>query len=168
MAARSARGLLVALALIALVAQANAEMIWRRGALGDPGSLDPHKATTLIESNILDDLFEGLMSRDASGALVAGVAESWSVDAQGLVYVFRLRSDARWSNGDPVTADDFVYAFRRLMAPATGAPYADILYTLKNAAKVNEGKLPPEALGARALRRRPARTHARTADALFP
>ena len=126
-------------------------MIWRRGALGDPGSLDPHKATTLIESNILGELFEGLLSRDAKGALVPGVAESWSVDDAGRVYVFRLRADARWSNGDPVTADDFVFAFRRLMAPATGAPYADILYTLNNAEKVNKGQLPPEALGARAL-----------------
>ncbi len=138
-------------ALLALASQANAEMIWRRGALGDPGSLDPHKATTLIESNILGDLFEGLLSRDAKGALVPGVAESWGVDDARRVYVFRLRPDARWSNGDPVTADDFVYAFRRLMAPATGAPYADILYTLENAEKVNKGQLPPEALGARAL-----------------
>ena len=126
-------------------------MIWRRGALGDPGSLDPHKATTLIESNILGEMFEGLLSRDAKGALVPGVAESWSVDDAGRVYVFKLRPDARWSNGDPVTADDFVFAFRRLMAPATGAPYANILYTLKNAEKVNKGELPPEALGARAL-----------------
>ncbi len=126
-------------------------MIWRRGALGDPGSLDPHKATTLIESNVLGELFEGLLSRDARGSLVPGVAESWSVDAEGRVYVFKLRPDARWSNGDPVTADDFVFAFRRLMAPATGAPYADILYTLKNAEKVNKGELPPQALGARAL-----------------
>jgi oligopeptide transport system substrate-binding protein len=130
---------------------AEAQMIWRRGALGDPGSLDPHKATTLIESNILDELFEGLLARDAQGALVPGVAESWSADADGAVFVFKLRADAKWSNGDPVTADDFVFAFRRLMAPATGAPYANVLYTLKNAQKVNKGELPPEALGARAL-----------------
>jgi oligopeptide transport system substrate-binding protein len=138
-------------AFLALTASADAEMIWRRGALGDPGSLDPHKATTLIESNVLNDLFEGLMSRDAKGALVPGVAESWSVDPEGRVYVFKLRPDARWSNGDPVAAADFVFAFRRLMMPATGAPYANILYTLKNAEKVNRGALPPEALGARAL-----------------
>ncbi len=145
------RRALLAVALFALASQADAQMIWRRGALGDPGSLDPHKAETLIESHVLDDLFEGLMSRDAKGALIPGVAESWSVDAQGLVYLFQLRRDAKWSNGDPVTAGDFVFAFRRLMTPATGAPYASILYTLKNAEKVNRGELPPEALGARAL-----------------
>jgi peptide/nickel transport system substrate-binding protein/oligopeptide transport system substrate-binding protein len=143
--------LIIAAAFLAFASPAGAEMIWRRGALGDPGSLDPHKATTLIESNVLGELFEGLLSRDAKGALAPGVAESWSVDAEGRVYVFKLRPDARWSNGDPVTADDFVFAFRRLMAPATGAPYADILYTLKNAEKVNKGELPPQALGARAL-----------------
>ena len=148
---RGFRCSLLLAALFALASPAAGEMVWRRGALGDPGSLDPHKATTLIESNILGDLFEGLLSRDAKGALVPGVAESWSVDDAGRVYVFKLRADARWSNGDPVTADDFVFAFRRLMAPATGAPYADILYTLNNAEKVNKGKLPPEALGARAL-----------------
>ncbi len=130
---------------------ADAQMIWRRGALGDPGSLDPHKATTLIESNVLDELFEGLLARDAQGVLVPGVAESWSAGADGAVFVFKLRADAKWSNGDPVTADDFVFAFRRLMAPATGAPYANVLYTLKNAQKVNRGELSVEALGVRAL-----------------
>jgi peptide/nickel transport system substrate-binding protein/oligopeptide transport system substrate-binding protein len=136
---------------LAAAAPAGADMVWRRGALGDPGSLDPHKAQTLIESNILADLFEGLLSRDARGALIPGIAESWSAAPDGLAYVFRLRPDARWSNGDPVTADDFVYAFRRLMAPATGAPYANLLYTLKNAEKINHGTLPVEDLGARAL-----------------
>ncbi len=142
---------LIAGILSGLGGGAHAQMIWRRGALGDPGSLDPHKATTLIESNILDELFEGLLARDAQGALVPGVAESWSVDADGAVFVFKLRADAKWSNGDPVTADDFVFALRRLMAPPTGAPYANVLYTLKNAQKVNKGELPPEALGVRAL-----------------
>ncbi|PNG27834.1 peptide ABC transporter substrate-binding protein [Methylocella silvestris] len=144
-----------ALALcLALVQPAFAEMVWRRGALGDPGSLDPHKATTLIESNVLGELFEGLLSRDAAGALIPGVAESWRVEPDGRVYKFRLREDAKWSNGDPVTADDFVFAFRRLMDPKTGAPYANILYTLKNGEKVNSGALPPEALGARAVSER--------------
>ncbi|WPP04959.1 peptide ABC transporter substrate-binding protein [Methylocella tundrae] len=145
------RGLLMVALLLCLGGASHAEMVWRRGALGDPGSLDPHKATTLIENNVLEDLFEGLVSRDAHGALVPGVAESWSVSQDGVVYVFRLRPDAKWSNGEAVTADDFVFAFRRLMAPRTGAPYASILYTLKNAEKVNKGEVAPEALGVRAL-----------------
>ncbi|WP_084143976.1 peptide ABC transporter substrate-binding protein [Methylocapsa acidiphila] len=126
-------------------------MIWRRGALADPGSLDPHKGTKVIESDVLDELFEGLVTRDARGAIVPGVARSWTESADGAIYTFHLREDARWSNGDKVVAEDFVYAFRRLMAPATGAPYANILYTLKNAEKINKGRLPVESLGARAL-----------------
>ncbi|MGH6837914.1 MAG: peptide ABC transporter substrate-binding protein [Methylocella sp.] len=134
-----------------LAGSAPAKMVWHRGELGDPGSLDPHKATTLIESNILDELFEGLVTLDARGEIIPGVASSWTVDPGGTVYDFRLRPDAKWSNGDKVAPEDFVYAFRRLMAPRTGAPYANILYTLKNAEKVNKGELPMEALGARAL-----------------
>ncbi|SFK68551.1 peptide ABC transporter substrate-binding protein [Methylocapsa palsarum] len=140
----------VALALMS-AAPLRAEMVWLRGAAGDPGSLDPHKAQTQIESNVLSELFEGLLTRNARGELVAGVAESWSATDDGLVYAFKFRPGVRWSNGDRVTPNDFVYAFRRLMSPATGAPYANILYTLKNAARVNKGELPLEALGARAL-----------------
>jgi len=130
---------------------APAKMVWHRGELGDPGSLDPHKATTLIESNILDELFEGLVTLDARGEIIPGVASSWTVDTGGTIYDFKLRSDAKWSNGDKVVPEDFVYAFRRLMAPATGAPYANILYTLKNAERINKGELPAEALGVRAV-----------------
>lgn len=127
------------------------KMVWHRGELGDPGSLDPHKATTLIESNILDDLFEGLVALDARGQIIPGAAESWSTDRGGTVYTFRLRSGARWSDGDTLAAGDFVYAFRRLMRPETGAPYASILYTVKNAEAVNKGRLGQELLGVRAL-----------------
>jgi oligopeptide transport system substrate-binding protein len=127
------------------------KMVWHRGELGDPGSLDPHKATTLIESNILDELFEGLVTLDARGEIIPGTAVSWTVDTGGTVYDFKLRDDAKWSNGDKVVAEDFVFAFRRLMAPKTGAPYANILYTLKNAERINKGELPVEALALRAL-----------------
>jgi oligopeptide transport system substrate-binding protein len=134
-----------------LAESAKPQMIWHRGELGDPGSLDPHKATTVVESNILDELFEGLVALDARGEIIPGTAESWSVDASGKLYQFKLRPDSKWSNGDSVEAQDFVYAFRRLMAPSTGAPYASILYNLKNAEKINRGELPAEALGVRAL-----------------
>ncbi len=136
---------------IGRAAEAPAPMVWHRGELGDPGSLDPHKAETLIESNILDELFEGLVTLNARSEFIPGVAASWTVDPTGTVYDFQLRPDAKWSNGDTLTPDDFVFAFRRLMAPATGAPYANILYTLKNAEKINKGELPVEALGVRGL-----------------
>jgi oligopeptide transport system substrate-binding protein len=134
-----------------LAADGSRKMVWHRGELGDPGSLDPHKATTAIESNVLDELFEGLVTLDARGEIIPGTAQSWTVDPTGTVYRFNLRPAAKWSNGDKLVADDFVYAFRRLMAPETGAPYANILYTLKNAQVINKGNLPVEALGARAL-----------------
>ena len=127
------------------------KMVWHRGELGDPGSLDPHKATTLIESNILDELFEGLVTLDARGEIIPGTALSWTVDPGGTIYHFKLRGDAKWSNGDKVVPEDFVFAFQRLMAPITGAPYANILYTLKNAERINKGELAVEALGVRAL-----------------
>jgi oligopeptide transport system substrate-binding protein len=125
--------------------------IWRRGASGDPGSLDPHKATTVLEANVLAELFEGLVVLDAEGKIVPGVAQSWTISPDRTVYRFTFRPDARWSNGDKVVPADFVFAFRRLMNPATGAEYANILYTLKNAQLVNAGKLPVTALGVRAV-----------------
>ena len=130
---------------------AQAGGIWIRGETADPGSLDPHKTSTSVEQHILDELYEGLTVYDGHGELKPGVAASWGVSADELVYTFALRTDARWSTGERVTADDFVFAFRRLMDPATGAGYANILYTVKNARGVNTGALPVEALGIRAI-----------------
>ena len=140
-----------ALAGALLAGPALAGGVWRRGETADPGSLDPHKTSTVIEGHILDELYEGLLTRDAHGILGPGVAASWDVSADKRVYTFHLRPDARWSNGAPVTADDFVYSFRRLMDPRTGAQYASILYTLRNARGVNHGDRPLEALGVRAI-----------------
>ena len=80
--------------------------------------------STVSESNVLRDLYDGLVTEDAAGDVIPAVAESWDVDEGGTVYTFHLRDDAKWSNGDPVTADDFVFAFRRIMDPATAAGYA--------------------------------------------
>jgi len=147
--------LLLGLAPFALAARAAAPerppQIWYRGVSADPGSLDPHKTSTVIEGDILNELYEGLVTRDRHGKIIPGVAEAWSVDAGKTVYTFRFRSDARWSNGDRVTPQDFVFAFQRLMRPLTGAQYANILYTLKNAERVNKGEAPAEELGVRAI-----------------
>ena len=121
--------------------------IWRRAELADPGSLDPAKTSTSTEQHILDELLEGLVAWGPAGEIIPGVAARWDVSPDGLTYTFRLRPDARWSNGAPVVADDFVFSLRRLMEPATGAPYASLLYTLKNGRAVNTGALPPEQLG---------------------
>jgi oligopeptide transport system substrate-binding protein len=141
---------LLSLALAAAM-PAYADNIWRRGETADPGSLDPAKTSTVVEQHILDELLEGLVTYDGKGELRPGVAARWDISPDGLVYTFHLRADARWSNGAPVTAADFVFSFRRLMDPKTGAGYANILYTVENAEAVNTGKLPVEKLGIRAL-----------------
>lgn len=141
------RALAVFAALALLATPARAGGVWYRGELTDPGSLDPAKATSSGEANILYELSEGLLSRDAHGVLGPGVATRWEVSADALTYTFHLRPDARWSNGAPVTAEDFAYSLRRVMDPKTGSPYASVLFDLKNAREVNAGKMPPDALG---------------------
>ena len=147
----SVKHAVVGLMLLAGSSLAQAQTVFHRGAAGDPESLDPHKTSTVVESDILLDMLEGLVTYDAKANVVPGVAEKWSISADGLTYTFTLRKDANWSNGEPVRASDFVYSFRRLLNPATGAKYANILYTLKNAEKVNKGQSPLEELGARAV-----------------
>jgi ABC-type oligopeptide transport system substrate-binding subunit len=130
---------------------AAAQMVYNRGNPGDPETLDPQKTSTVVESDILLDLFEGLVTYNAKGEVVPGVAASWTANDDGTAYTFKLRPDAKWSNGEPVTADDFVFSFRRLMDPETGAKYANILYTIKNAEKVNKGQAKVEELGVKAV-----------------
>ena len=142
---------LVALLIsIFALSAAMAECVFRRGEAGDPSGFDPPKTSTVIEADVLGDLFEGLLTYDASGALVPGAAESWTISDDGKTYVFKLR-DARWSNGDPVKAGDFVFSFRRLLDPTTGAEYANLYYPIKNAEKIAKGEAPPGALGVRAI-----------------
>lgn len=128
-------------------ARAQDALAYRRGNDADPETLDPHKSSTVAEAHILRDLYEGLLTYDNRGALIPGAAESWQVSDDALTYTFRLRADGRWSNGDPVEAQDFVHALRRILSPATAAKYAEVLYPLRNAAAVNRGQAPPEALG---------------------
>lgn len=124
-------------------------MHWGNGA--DPGTLDPHKARGVPSSNIGRDLFEGLISEAPNGDLIPGVAESWDISEDGTTYTFHLREDARWSNGDPVTADDFVYSLRRSVDPATLSEYSFILEPIRNAAAITAGEMPSEELGVRAI-----------------
>jgi len=134
-----------------VVGSASAEMVYHRGNTAEPETLDPSKASTTYEANILRDLFEGLVMPDAKANVMPGVAESWLISDDETVYTLKLRENAVWSNGDPVTADDFVYAFRRLEDPVTAAEYASMLYVVKNAEAINAGKKSPEEIGARAI-----------------
>ncbi|WFO14427.1 peptide ABC transporter substrate-binding protein [Edwardsiella ictaluri] len=118
----------------------------------EPVSLDPVAAVGLPEAQVLRDLFEGLVNQGEDGSIQPGVAYAWqSKDQQR--YVFHLRDTARWSNGDPVTAYDFVYSWRRLVDPKTHSPFAWFAETagIANAAEIVSGKLPPDRLGVTAL-----------------
>jgi ABC-type oligopeptide transport system substrate-binding subunit len=137
------------------VATRDAEpVIVRRGNGEDPGTLDPARAEGVHAFNVIDDLYEGLLARDAAGNVIAGVAGSWTVSDDGLVYTFRLRDDARWSNGQPVDADHFVAGMRRTLAPATASTYGALLYPIENAEAVAQGRKPVTALGVSALEQR--------------
>ncbi|MEM6649742.1 MAG: peptide ABC transporter substrate-binding protein [Pseudomonadota bacterium] len=136
--------------LVLLFSSAKAEIFYR-GNDGDPETLDHHGTSTVSESKIISDLYSGLVDFSAQAKVVPGTAERWDISKDGTLYTFYLRENAKWSNGDPVTAHDFAFAYRRLMTPETNAKYATILYPIKNAEKVNMGELPPSALGVRVV-----------------
>lgn len=105
----------------------------------EPKTLDPHLITGVPESHVLNTLIEGLVLLDEKGKALPGIAERWEVSPDGKTYTFHLR-DAKWSNREPVTADDFVFGWRRCLAPATAAEYAYQLYLIKGAEEYNTGK----------------------------
>lgn len=110
-----------------------------------PYTLDPQTASSDSELVIVNNIFEGLLRKNASGAIVCGACESFKLD--NLTYTFKLRKDIVWSNGEPLTADDFIFAFRRAVSPNTGAPFASRLFCIKNAKDISEGKKSPDTLG---------------------
>ncbi|HTL68118.1 MAG TPA: peptide ABC transporter substrate-binding protein [Lacunisphaera sp.] len=118
------------------------DQVLLRGLSADPSDLDPHLITGLPEINVVSTLFEGLVAEDPVDLHpIPGVAESWEADPDGLAYTFHLRANARWSDGTPVTAQDFANSVRRMLTPSLGADYATMLYVLKNAEAFNQGTL---------------------------
>ncbi|PRE81467.1 peptide ABC transporter substrate-binding protein [Burkholderia gladioli] len=113
-------------------------------------SLDPAHIESWTGNTIGLDLFEGLARIDADGKLVPGVAQSWEHPSPD-TWLFKLRHDAKWSNGQPVTAADFVYAWQRVVDPKTGSKYTILVEFIKNAKAVIAGKQPPSALAVRAV-----------------
>ena len=123
-----------------------------RGNGTEVASLDPHKTEGVPESHVIRDLLEGLVNQDADGNVIPGVATSWETK-DNKTFTFHLRKDAKWSNGDPVTAEDFVYSFKRAVDPATASPYAWYLEmtTMANAADIIAGKKDKSTLGVKAI-----------------
>jgi oligopeptide transport system substrate-binding protein len=128
---------------------AKQELIRNNGS--EPETLDPALASGVPANNVIRDLFEGLTATDSNGKVVPGVATSWK-QSDPLTWVFTLRKDAKWSNGDPVTAEDFVYGIRRFVDPATASKYAATYGVfVQNAKEVIDGKKPPSELGVKAI-----------------
>ena len=108
----------------------------------EPKDLDPHTVTGIPEFQIIQNLFEGLVGKDPKTLEpTPGVAESWKLSKDGKVYTFKLRKNAKWSNGEPVTASDFIYSWKRLLDPKTASEYAYQGYYLKGGRDFNQGKM---------------------------
>jgi oligopeptide transport system substrate-binding protein len=140
-----------AAAIIPPGVQLNATQTLIRNNGSEPESLDPAVAETVPANNITRDLFEGLTANDADGKIVPGVAESWK-QTNPTTWVFKLRQNAKWSNGDPVTAQDCVYGIRRFLDPKTASKYAATYGVfLLNGLDIAAGKKPPAEVGVKAL-----------------
>lgn len=128
----------------------SAQEVLRRGIGGEPESLDPARARSEAALTVLRDLFEGLTTIGPDGRPVLAAADRVHLSADGRTYTFHLRQTARWSNGQPVDAADFVAAWRRLVDPATAAQYSGLLAPLVKARSIAAGRAPPSTLGVRA------------------
>jgi len=156
------RAVAVTLALTALFAacsksQTPVERATKQGILlfgneAEPKGLDPHLVTGFVEQRILQALFEGLTTLDNQLNVKPGVAKSWEISDDKKVYTFHLNPNAKWSNGDPVTSQDFLFAWRRILTRRLGSKYAYMLFCIKNAEAYYDGKITdPNQLGAKAL-----------------
>ena len=123
-----------------------------RGNGTEVASLDPQKTEGVPESNVIRDILEGLVNQDANGKIIPGVATSWE-SKDNKTFIFHLRHDAKWSNGDPVTAHDFVYSFQRAVDPNTASPYSWYveMTTMLNASAIISGKKDKSTLGVKAI-----------------
>ncbi|MBP2645705.1 MAG: oppA 2 [Firmicutes bacterium] len=123
-----------------------------RYAVGaEPESLDPRKSTSIAAGNIEAQLFEGLTTLDSNNAPVPAAAERWEVSPDGLTYTFYLRQGLKWSNGDPVTAEDFEYAWKTALSKEMASDYAYQLFYLKNGEAYNAGKVEESEVGVKAV-----------------
>lgn len=131
----------------------SSNQVFRYDIGAEAPSIDPQLVEDVSGNEIANDLFETLVLLDAEGNVIPGAATHWKSNADKDIYTFYLRKNARWSNGDPVTAQDFVYAWRRSVDPRLASPQAGYmaLMSVKNAATVQRGQRPLDALGVKAL-----------------
>ncbi len=125
--------------------------VFRYALEAEPATLDPAKSTAIPESLVQLQIFEGLTRLDAKDQPAPGVAEKWEVSPDGLKYVFYLRTDAKWSNGEPVTAHDFEFAWKRALSPEVASENAYMLFPVKNAQAYNEKKVTADQVGVKAI-----------------
>jgi oligopeptide transport system substrate-binding protein len=116
----------------------------------EPPTMDPGLAQDLASIEIISQVFDGLVALDASGNPAGVGASSWTISSDGLTYTFTLRSGATWSDGMPVTAQDYVWAWKRNVSPVTASPYANAFFPIKNGQAINDGEMDPEQLGVQA------------------
>ncbi|WP_069383193.1 peptide ABC transporter substrate-binding protein [Halomonas caseinilytica] len=141
----------IALASALLVSPVAAQTL-NLGVTGELASFDTSQVSGGIwESQILMDVYEGLVKKAPDGEVLPGMATSWEVSDDGKTYTFHIREDAAWSDGEPVTAEDFVFGWQHLLAPKNASKYAYMLYPVVNAEAVNTGKKPLDALGVASL-----------------
>lgn len=129
----------------------------RLATVSEPSTLDPNLAEDYYSITPIEQMFLGLTNiNNATSEIEPELAESWTVSDDGTVWTFNLRQDVKWSDGNPVTANDIVYSVRRAVMPETASPYAYVLYSIKNAAAINQTEIPTatydiESLGVKAL-----------------
>ena len=132
----------------------------------EPETLDPGKATGVPEATYLGEMFEGLTSLDKDGQPVPAAAEKWDVSEDGLTYTFHLR-DNKWSNGDPVTAQDFEYAWKRTLSQDLASEYAYMLFPIQGAEDYNKNGGSADKVGVKAVDDKTLEVHLARPTAYF-
>ena len=142
---------IAALLLASVVPPDSQAGVLRRGTNDELPTFDPQYVVGNSAGAIMYDLFEGLVARSPNAAIVPAIAESWSISEDGTVYTFRLRENAKWSDGRVITAGDFVYSFKRMLDPQSGTRGASALFPVLNATAISLGEKPLDSLGVKAL-----------------
>lgn len=137
--------------LSAATVAAQEEQVLNLAIGSEPPTIDPALATDSTSGAIIKNVFEGLTAMNNEGEVLPAAAESWEVSEDGLTYTFTLRDGNVWSNGDPVTASDFEFAWKRVLNPETASQYASILYVLEGAEAYNAGEGEADAVGVTAV-----------------